>query len=100
MTETAGLITAGRAAEYAHILADLHEQRAAIAGLCAAVARIEQTVGELAPAARRAAAMLDTPVTAYLAARRESANGERLASTPGPRPRRGMRPGRARGKAT
>lgn len=67
----------------AHILADLHEQRRALAELCAAASRIEQRLGELAPlvtlipAAERAAALFDSPVLSYLSARREvPANGD------------------------
>lgn len=61
-----------------HIQEDLHELRGQVAELAAAVARIGQVLDELAPAARRAAAMFDSPVTAYLAARKEASDAERV----------------------
>ena len=89
------------ASEFAHILTDLHdvckrlallqetvdELRRAHATTQDAVGRIEAEMNALAPAARRAAAMLDTPVTSYLSAKRAAA------PDPGPRARR-----RGRGK--
>jgi ABC-type transporter Mla subunit MlaD len=88
MTEQLERISEDPDAITAHILADLHDQRRALAELCAAVSRIEQLLAELAPAARRAAAMLDNPVQSYMAARRAAA------ADADPAPRRRFRNGK------
>lgn len=85
-------VSEDRAADYAHILTDLHQQAKETAALRAELggamillnamygqlSDMRAAVDELLPAARRAAAMLDTPVTAYLAARKEAASAERM----------------------
>jgi hypothetical protein len=90
MAETAEQPAADYSADYAHILTDLHALTREVAGLRAELSGMRADVDELLPAARRAAAMLDTPVTAYLAARRE-------ASSNGGDQRAGTRAGRGRG---
>jgi hypothetical protein len=85
VTQTPQILPA-EAAGYEHILADLHEHGralaeilAAVAGVRAEVVAMRADVDQLLPAARRAAAMLDTPVTRFLAARKEGEAGGREA---------------------
>jgi hypothetical protein len=99
MTEAAERISEDADTMAAHILADLHELRGALAEMMIVLSVVDQRTADLAPlvsdlaplipAARRAAAILDSPVTSYLT-RKEGA--------PDGRPADAARTGRGRGR--